>query len=322
MENEINTEIPAKELELINKYTKRNFSADEVYTFSVVLCDNEIDRDFECFDGDALDILAELYVGKSGIFDHNPTAENQTARIYKCEAETVLGRKTSYGAPYKRITAKAYLPRGEKNSELILALDSGIRKEVSVGCSMGKSTCSICGAETRDGRCSHIKGRKYGDKLCYAVLSEPKDAYEWSFVAVPAQREAGVIKAFNGFMKGEKTMEDVFKRLDSDRDITLTKSEVRELLREIDCLKAKARDGELYREETESEMMRLFSIAEPELPLETIKSVASRMTIDELKAFKRVYEKRTARRATSVPQLAPVEQAEKLCSKNNAYKGV
>lgn len=322
MDNKTNAEILADELELINKYTKRKFTADEIYTFSVVLCDNEIDRDFECFDGDALNALADLYVGKSGILDHNPTAENQTARIYKCETETVTGRKTSYGAPYKRIKAKAYLPRGGKNSELVLALDSGIKKEVSVGCSMGKSTCSICGAEMRGGSCSHIKGRRYGEKLCYAVLSEPKDAYEWSFVAVPAQREAGVIKAFNGFMKGEKTMEDVFKKLGSDGDIILTKCEVKELLHEIDCLKAKAHDGEVYREETESEMMRLYSIAEPELPLETIKSVVSRMTIEELKEFKKVYEKRTARMTTSTPQLAPTENAEKSHSVNSAYKGI
>ena len=49
----------SKELDLINQYTKRRFSADEVYTFSVVLCDNEIDRDFECFDSTSLEKLAE-----------------------------------------------------------------------------------------------------------------------------------------------------------------------------------------------------------------------------------------------------------------------
>lgn len=65
----------SKELDLINQYTKRRFSADEVYTFSVVLCDNEIDRDFECFDSTSLEKLAEMYIGKSGILDHNPTAE-------------------------------------------------------------------------------------------------------------------------------------------------------------------------------------------------------------------------------------------------------
>lgn len=176
----------SKELDLINQYTKRRFSADEVYTFSVVLCDNEIDRDFECFDSTSLEKLAEMYIGKSGILDHNPTAENQTARIYDCKVETVDGKLTSYGEQYKRLIAKAYMPISEKNKDIILELDSGIKKEVSVGCSMGKSVCSICGSDFKN--CSHIKGKSYGGKLCYAVLSKPKDAYEWSFVAVPAQR--------------------------------------------------------------------------------------------------------------------------------------
>ncbi len=38
--------------------------------------------------------------------------------------------------------------------------------------------------------------RLYGEKLCFMELQEPTDAYEWSFVAVPAQRRAGVVKRF------------------------------------------------------------------------------------------------------------------------------
>ncbi len=117
-------------------------------------------------------------------------------------------------------------------------------------------------------------------------------------------------------------MEDIFKKLGSDGDITLTHSEVNALLRELDSLKAKARDGELYRQETESEMTRLCSIAEPELPLETIKSVASRMTLDELKAFKRTYEKRISKIAADTPQLAPTDTAEKNLAGDSAYKGI
>ena len=41
-----------------------------------------------------------------------------------------------------------------------------------------------------------IKGRQYGGKQCCAILEGAVDAYEWSFVAVPAQRGAGVIKNF------------------------------------------------------------------------------------------------------------------------------
>ena len=41
---------PGKDdLALINRYTRRPFSEEEIYTFSVVLCDNEVDRDFERF---------------------------------------------------------------------------------------------------------------------------------------------------------------------------------------------------------------------------------------------------------------------------------
>lgn len=98
------------------------------------------------------------------------------------------------------LVAHAYLLRSEKNAALIEEIEGGIKKEVSVGCAMAKAYCSVCGAEY--GSCTHRKGVTYDGKLCLAVLAEPTDAYEFSFVAVPAQREAGVLKA----MKGGKSM--------------------------------------------------------------------------------------------------------------------
>lgn len=41
--------LTAEELEKINRYTRRAFQEEELYTFSVVLCDNEVDRDMERF---------------------------------------------------------------------------------------------------------------------------------------------------------------------------------------------------------------------------------------------------------------------------------
>ena len=38
-----------QEMELVNLYSRRELRPDEVYLFSVVLCDNEIDRDCEMF---------------------------------------------------------------------------------------------------------------------------------------------------------------------------------------------------------------------------------------------------------------------------------
>ena len=73
--------LTAEELEKINRYTRRAFQEEELYTFSVVLCDNEVDRDMERFTIPALERLGELFLGKTGIFDHAPQAQNQAARI-------------------------------------------------------------------------------------------------------------------------------------------------------------------------------------------------------------------------------------------------
>lgn len=74
-------QVSPEQLEKINRYSRRKLMPGEIYTFSVVLCDNEVDRDYERFTIPALKRLAALYLGKTGIFDHNPKGENQTARI-------------------------------------------------------------------------------------------------------------------------------------------------------------------------------------------------------------------------------------------------
>ena len=183
-----------EELQAINRYAKAELTEDQVYTFSVRLCDNEVDRDMERFATEDLERLGELFLGKSGIFDHQWSAKGQTARIYRTEVVREPGVVTAAGDEYRWLKAWAYLMRTEKNQDLITEIEGGIKKEVSVGCSMGRSVCSVCGAE--NGACSHVKGQVYGDKLCFTELREPLDAYEWSFVAVPAQPRAGVVKRF------------------------------------------------------------------------------------------------------------------------------
>ncbi|MBR2284245.1 MAG: hypothetical protein IJ874_07490 [Ruminococcus sp.] len=179
-------------LSKINRFTNREFSADELYTFKVILCDNDIDRDGERFSDKALDSLGELFVGKTGITDHEPSAANQTARIFDTRVVTDESRHTFAGDTYRYLEADAYMVRTADNADLITRIDGGIHKEVSISCSAGKRTCSVCGC----GSCSHVPGKSYGGRLCCRVLDDISDAYEWSFVAVPAQRNAGVTKHF------------------------------------------------------------------------------------------------------------------------------
>ncbi len=182
------------ELRALNAFAKTQLRAEEVYTFSVLLCDNEIDRDNERFSVATLRELGELFVGATGICDHDWRSENQVARIYRTELVTEKDRTTVCGEPYAYLKGYAYMLRTEANAELIAQIDGGIKRETSIGCSVAKSICSICGAEM--GQCSHVKGESYNGKVCCAVLTGAVDAYEWSFVAVPAQRSAGVIKSF------------------------------------------------------------------------------------------------------------------------------
>lgn len=71
----------------------REFTADELYVFSVVLCDNEVDRDFEQFTPQALEKLGELFIGKPGLFDHEPKATLQTARIFSTAVKPWKGSR-------------------------------------------------------------------------------------------------------------------------------------------------------------------------------------------------------------------------------------
>ena len=82
--------------------------------------------------------------------------------------------------------------RTSKNEDLIKEIDGGIKKEVSVGCAVSEHICSVCGKPAGKGGCNHLRGKVYNGKTCYHILSGVTDAYEWSFVAVPAQPAAGV----------------------------------------------------------------------------------------------------------------------------------
>ena len=194
-------EVTDDELKLINKYTLAPLTADEVFTFSAILCDNELDRQYEQFSLKALHDLQKLFVGKTVIKDHFASADNQVARIYATElVET--GKFLASGEPYTQLKAHIYMVRTDSNKDLIAEIKAGIKKEGSVGCRVSSSICSICGTDNAKTYCRHWPGRSYekegGSVLCTFRLDGAKDAYEFSLVAVPAQRKAGVSKSYTG----------------------------------------------------------------------------------------------------------------------------
>lgn len=207
-------------MDLINQYTRKELKEDDVYIFPITLCNNDIDRDGEMFTFESLKTLSEMYVGKTGISDHSPTTKNQVARIFKTSVDPVIGKKTKAGEDWYNLNAMAYILKSSKNSDIISEIDGGIKKEVSVGCAIGKSVCSICGKDYyNDADCSHRKGMNYEGKNCYVKLENPIDAYEFSFVAVPAQPEAGVQKAYDKFKKDKEEKSLAYKDFLKDYNI-------------------------------------------------------------------------------------------------------
>ncbi len=321
------SELKEGELELINNYTRRSLSEDEVYVFSLVLCDNEIDRDHERFSDEALKGLEKLFAGVTGIMDHDPKSKNQSARIFSCRLEAPEDRLTLDGRKYKRLTARAYIPVAQCSEELIAMIDSGIKKEVSIGCSVGKRICSVCGEDI--GRCGHIKGRVYDGKHCYAVLDEPKDAYEWSFVAVPAQKAAGIIKGYKitgeageNDRKGEITLEnnDIEKRIFIGGKQSFTADEISALADRLRTLNEKAADGETYRRRLETDINKAAAIALPGLKRDTLCFITDKMSARQLEELCAALTEKAASVMPLRPQLSPAGRNEK--HDNSDYRNI
>ena len=274
----------AQQLQKINALAKGTLTAEQVYVFSVRLCDDQVDRDFERFDTEALPVLAKLFVGKSGIVDHKWSAGSQLARIFDTEILTEDG--------VTGIKAWAYIRRGGAGDEWIADIEAGIKKEVSVGCAMGRSVCSVCGGEY--GSCGHRKGEYYEGQLCCAILRDPVDAYEFSFVAVPAQREAGVLKGM-GRQRCLKELAEEFG--------------VQEEYRGLWKL---ARMGQQYQKQLSDEVVRLglmlgLKVAEP-----VLRSAAEKLSGPELVELRNALREQAADKYPIQLQLGTVRGEEAM----------
>ena len=181
---------------MINKYALAPLDPADIFSFKVTMAANQVDRDHEVFPVKTLEKLQELFIGKTVVKDHDPRSDNQIARIYETYLKQDAEAITPAGETYTQLIAKCYMIKTASNADLIAEINAGIRKEVSLGCRITKAVCSICDTDNVKSYCKHFPGQSYEEKTCFFMLEEPKDAYELSFVAVPAQREAGTVKSY------------------------------------------------------------------------------------------------------------------------------
>lgn len=278
------------DLELIGALARKPLGQEEVYTFSVRLCDNEIDRDFERFTVQTLEQLAPMFVGKAGIFDHQWSARGQAARIYKTEIVREPDRLTRAGDGYCWLKGCAYMVRTDSNEDLIAEIEGGIKKEVSVGCAVEHAICSVCGCDRTQTDCGHEKGQEYGGQLCWVDLEGAKDAYEFSFVAVPAQPAAGVVKTARwGDAQAAARLEE------------------------------EAALGRKCMEELRGEVVRLALLADRELSAQAMKSLAGKLSHQELEELRKSYARRAGERFPLKTQLSYETRSAALDEENKAF---
>lgn len=229
-------EITDDDLKKINKYTLTKLTAEEVFIFKATMADNEQDdRNYMPFNLKALQDLKKLYPGKTMLKDHKRNADNQIGRVYDTELVQNPNKTTDLGELHTELVAKIYMVVTESNKDLIAEIKGGIKKEVSTSTVANKMVCSVCGCDNMKDYCRHWPGREYehtdlegktSKKRCKMLLDGAKDAYEVSFVAVPAQPRAGTTKSI-GFTKPveEPTEEPTEEKniLTDDKDVKTSK---------------------------------------------------------------------------------------------------
>ncbi len=303
--------VPSDEdMQLINKHTLKQLAKDDVFSFSIILCDNDIDRDYERFDESALKSLEKLFVGKTGIINHSMKSEDQSCRTYRTQLVTDENKKTVDGKIYIGLKAWCYTVRSDKNQDLIRDIESGIKKEVSISCSSEKRICSICG----DSNCNHIAGRKYNGERCFKTITNITDAYEWSFVAVPAQRNAGVTKSF----KKEKSMENILKSIKEEKSLTLNERDLQKLSSYMDSLEKKSADGQKYRDALVNSAKKNFALTLPALSGECVDEILKNVSSENLEILASSLEKQASKVIPTTSQLYVEENSEN--NSNSQFK--
>lgn len=231
-------EVTPEDLKKINKYTLSPVKAEDVFIFKASIADNEQDdRNYMPFNLKALQDLKKLYPGKTMLKDHERSADNQIARIYDTELVQNANKTTELGELHTELIAKIYMIKTESNKDLIAEIMGGIKKEVSTSTVPEKMVCSICGTDNMKEYCRHWPGKEYDvtdetgkskKRRCKMVLHGAKEAYELSFVAVPAQPRAGTHKSI-GFTKPvEKTDTNQEKGTKCiEKDVDLKEKDIR-----------------------------------------------------------------------------------------------
>ena len=134
-----------EQLALINQFTRRAFTADELYVGQLRLANNAIDRDVERFSEEVLQRFAATAIRKTMLFDHN--RESQDAAVGKffdvqVEKLPLQQAAAETGEDFKLpdgvtevwfLSPWFYIPRNGVDEKVIVKIDASIYDFASIG---------------------------------------------------------------------------------------------------------------------------------------------------------------------------------------------
>ena len=216
-------------LELINQYSQKELTEDDVIVFPIHAMNDGVDRDFDRFSKACIESLASDtgdngVLGKPFLCSHLP-GDLAKGRIYKVETEEEEG--VTHLKPW------IYIPNTPQYAEFIENILYGIYWAVSVGVIVNDASCIICGASWPNHfqtSCSsnHKKGLKYDGQLCYRSINGIHEFMELSTVYLGAQYGAQVVSkmADDKVSTTLSILRDILVEEDVNKEVEIKQEEV------------------------------------------------------------------------------------------------
>lgn len=210
-----------EQLALINGYTLKEHSADEMYVRTFIVAHTALDRDKEIISDGLLQNIADTLAGK-GFFIKHPMSQDgdsgpgvgkwfdtEVVTMSLDDAKKALGETVEFSptaTTAKLLYASAYVPRTNKHADTIADIDAGVAGFVSASFSYS----------------NYEPIEKDGDVIGY-FLSGKGEAREASLVWLGAQPGARAVKAANQQKPEDSEMDELTKLKNAMADLTASK---------------------------------------------------------------------------------------------------
>lgn len=279
-----------KEFEYIKPLVADEVTPEQLYIFTLHMCNNEIDSDFDRLTPEFLTQFAEhINAGTAPLIkDHMWSSDGQIGRVYR--AEVLSDGVNSLGETFTYVLGYAYVAA---DSEIVPRVKLGLLSEVSVGFDGSGYSCSVCGSGvlSYDYQCpnGHTFGSTHEDTPIYRNVDRCLAALECSFVPVPAQ-EGAEIQNKSDKKEGRRVKKSEFLKIlglkskKAEEDVTET---VAEDTPTTDEEETKAEEVEEVKEET-SEEEAPAEEDDPEVSIADLVSAIAELkqSVEELKSAK------------------------------------